>query len=135
MKLEEEYKVERSNSSGTRTGYTVEARYSYIEAISIAGQIFDTRWKHVSFEENSTGGIPSPVWCRELREHGLYTYIVAQALRWWFHAVADANGPSMCLETRLVEHCLKTTHSVEATKYIQHIGEDQSVSNIMPIEE
>jgi len=128
MELEEDYKRERGNGSGTETGYTVEARYSYNNPVQIGGQLFDNRWRQVSFEKSEIGIPSAPRYQHHVIEHGLLGYTAAQALRWWLHAQADADGVSgLCLETRLISHKISYTHKIEAIAAHNHIhGGDRS---------
>lgn len=132
MKLEEDYKLSGGNGSATYSGYSVEAKYNYHEPKSFGSQIFDKTWRRVNFDK-STNGVPS---CSSLHEeivkHGFLSYQAAQALRWWFHAAADAESfSSLCLETRIVKHEIKTSYAITALSCREHVhGEDRS--NLMP---
>jgi hypothetical protein len=105
--------VVRSGSGSGGEGYYVQARYMYSEAVVICGQLFDKRWKRVSFEP-STAGVPvhRPY---DVAKHltELMDYAAANALRWWFVANATLTNNDICLETRLVACRIK--YSYEAT--------------------
>lgn len=131
MELEEGYD-KRGTSGGTSGGtcYTVEARYNSHEPKEFGGQIFDNRWRQVNFARAAIG---VPAGNRALDwvalEHGYLGYAAAQALRWWFHAHADAEGfgGGLCLETRLVKHKYSVDYKIEPTSAHEHIhGEDRS---------
>lgn len=131
--LEPEYKRNQGHGTGTETCYTVEARHCYPDAIVIAGQIFDIRWKRAHFEESPVGVPSGPAYIhRHAKEHGMLSYQAAQALRWWIHAQGESTGTGcVCLETRLVKHQIKWSYSIEAMSAHDLVtGDDRS--NIMP---
>ncbi|MHB1952362.1 MAG: hypothetical protein ACYCOU_01320 [Sulfobacillus sp.] len=110
---------ENPNEHGTseHIGYRVEARYMGNTPIAIGPQLFDTRWRQVEFRDDAPVGIPRhPRYHRELIEHHLYNYEAAQALRWWIVAVVAAmdHMPSMFFETRLIQHSLKSSYTIDA---------------------
>lgn len=123
-----------ANGSGTETAYTVEARMEYHSPKQINGQLFDNRWRRVSFTALPAHlahmGVPGAGGMMAAKLD-LYSYTQAQALRWWFHANADATFDGICLETRLVKHSVK--YSYESTVESAHavIGSDDR-SSVMP---
>lgn len=90
----------------TLSGYTVQAKFDFDSPQVIAGRVFDNRWRTVHFNPAPEGfGVPQgDRFNEEMHKHGLYGYESAQALRWWLHAVARAEGHEYCLMTRLIEH-------------------------------
>lgn len=96
---------ERGNHHSTTTGYSVEAMHDSDSPRMVGGQLLDNRWREVTFAKDSPIGVPpTKPFTAELVTHGLYDYEAAQALRWWFHAVANYEGNEYCLKTRLIEH-------------------------------
>jgi hypothetical protein len=82
----------------------------------VSGQIVDSVWRPINYENRSDHfGIPAGYFDKKLTEHHLLSLAQAEAIRWWFIANADAEGPakSLCLETRLQEYSLQITHSVK----------------------
>ena len=116
ISLEEDYKTIKSKGSSTSTGYTIEARFHVREPEKIGRQIYDKDWRQVEFDRSAIGVPISTSYHRELLEHGLLSYSVAQSLRWWFHAQAEIEcvGGAPGLQTRLVQHRLTFEHKVEA---------------------
>lgn len=115
-----------SSGNGTLVGYSVEARSTFTSPTSINGQLFDERWAHVRFNDNSPIGVPrGPIWSIQwLAICGLYDYPAAQALRWWFHASAEHN---LCIETRIVKHNIKYSYdSARVSDHCVITGEDRS---------
>lgn len=116
----------RGSTSGTTTGYSVEARYTYHEPKVVAGALLDNRWRELHFPEGQPG---VPAVCRhhtELLHTRLMEYQAAQALRWWFLANAAADGftGTLCVETRLVEHSVEYTSKTQALKAVAYIGSE-----------
>lgn len=116
-----------SRGSGTETGYKVEARYNFNQAVKISDFIIDNRWRQIDFPK-ATNGVPqAPFYQRHTLEHGYLSYAAAQALRWWLHAEAESDGGGLCLETRIVKY--KIAHSYEITRVAEHMrigGDDRS---------
>ena len=114
--LERDYNTVKSQGSSTSTGYTIEARFHVREPEKIGRQIYDKDWRQVEFDRSAIGVPISTSYHRELLEHGLLSYSVAQSLRWWFHAQAEIEcvGGAPGLQTRLVQHRLTFEHKVEA---------------------
>jgi hypothetical protein len=116
LPIEEDYKTTKSKGSAALTGYTVEARFFMRESEKIRQQIYDEQWRQVEFDLSANSIPMSPVHHHELLEHGLLSYSAAQALRWWFHAIAEIEcvGGAPGLQTRLVQHRLTLEHDVTA---------------------
>ena len=133
FELEPDYQTKRGSGSGEETAYCVEARFQFPEPQLICGQLFDNRWRRVSFQKDAAG-VPSndSYFAPRVALTGLYSYQSAQALRWWFHAQAAAeNYSAFCVQSRLVEHKIKYTYETTATSAHCVVGgEDRS--NIMP---
>lgn len=134
---EQEYPKNVGRGTGNRVGYTVEARYMYSEPIKIIDALYDQRWKKVYIKTKDNNGkevplVPMGRFDKEIEEHGLMGYSSAQAMRWLFHAIADASpGGSYCLETKIVEHELKTTYECNAISE-HHIIAGYDRSNRIP---
>lgn len=119
----------RKGGSGnsSKKGWAVEAR-SVKDPVSMGGQIFAEKWRRVQFDE-CPFGVPSPKWGAS--HHGLLGYAQAQALRWWLHAASEEDRIFSALETRLIQHELIETYTINAVSDHAHIGfEDRS--SIMP---
>ena len=118
MNLEDDYDKRGGGGSSTETAYTVEARVNYPRPASIAGQIFDLRWRRVLFQKTAPDiGVPDAPSHKTLTlEHGMLSYEAAQALRWWFHAAAGHDLGMVCLETRLVSHKIVSTYEINAVE-------------------
>lgn len=132
MKLEENYKTDRGNGSGTTIGYSIEAR-STSKPTLILGNMIGEKWTRLEFQRGEKG-VPIPG-CYDgsgqLAKLGLFSYSSAQAIRWWFHAASendfinDVESPLRSLrailprpwgvETRLVKHEVKYQYTVTAT--------------------
>ena len=119
MELEPEYKKDRGSGNGTETAFTVEARYNYINPIQIGDQIFDNRWREVSFRESLVGVPNNRRTLMPTIAHGMLGYAAAQALRWWLHAVAEATHGSYNLETRIVSFKITYSHKIEAVDVLE----------------
>ena len=105
-----------TNGESTIIGYRPEVRSSYSRPVMASGQIVDAVWRPIEYTRNQTLiGIPQGYFDAKLTEHGLLGLAQAEAIRWWFIASAEAEGPtgSMCLETRLQKYKLTITHKVE----------------------
>jgi len=124
LNTEEQAKPEFPDECGrhhsTTTGYDVEAMHDSDGPRMIGGQLFDNRWRKVSFAQvQPPFGVPATKpFTAELVTHGLYDYEAAQALRWWFHAVANHEGKEYCLKTRLVAHTVVRETVVTAVKAV-----------------
>lgn len=133
MEKESEYPKDGQSHSGTTNGYSVQARYNYPEPKQFGDIILHREWKTIYFPKSNTIGVPtgnSLDWAAN--QLGLLSYPAAQALRWWFHANAEAEIlGSLCLETRIVKH--KVEYSIKEQKVSDHqyIGGDDR-SNILP---
>lgn len=126
-----EYPKSGSSGNGRTVGYTVEARYTGIghDHVVIAGTTYTDRWKRV-YAEKSPIGVPGhsrfEPW---LAQSGLMNYAAAQAIRWWFHAIAEVDFNNLCLETKIVKH--EVEYSYKETAISEHAfvgGEDRSSS-------
>ena len=121
--------MSESSQNGTTHGYYVEAMSASHWPERVGKQIFDTRWRRVSFDEAAVG-VPIARPClRPIMElAGVYSYEAAQALRWWFHAASEKG---ICLRSRIVKCSVK--YSVEVERQSEHceIGGDDR-SNFMP---
>ena len=104
-----------SSGSGEIIGWKVEARYVCDGAVVINEQIFDGKWRHVSFQKAPMGVSIGPLYHAPwLSLTGCYSYEAAQALRWWFYANRERGGMGMlCLETRLVRHRIVYSYDVK----------------------
>lgn len=138
MQLEEGYKTDRGNGSGTTIGYSVEAR-STAKPTLVLGNMIGEKWTRISFSRGEKG-VPIPgCWdgSGQLEKLGLFSYESAQAMRWWFLAAAEDSFvnddlpirilmPSpWCLETRLVRHEIKyqyTVTAVSACEFVDNPG-------------
>lgn len=126
MELEQDYERKRGSGNGTETAYMVEARYTTDYPIQIGGQLFDNRWREVKFQESLIGVPRCANYQKQTIEHNLLGFSAAQALRWWLHAVADAEGiGGLCLETRIVSYRITYSYNIEAIEALD------CVNNIM----
>lgn len=130
----DDFPRKRTSGNGGVIAYSVEARYAYPDAKVFAGNLLDARWRTVQFEKAMPPvGVPvgrsynSP-W---LQQTGLFEYQAAQALRWWFLAIAEAEFSCGCIETRLIEHKIEYSYASTANKPVALVGGDDR-SNIMP---
>lgn len=134
MQLEEGYKTDRGNGSGTTIGYSVEAR-STSQPTFILGNMIGEKWTRLSFSRGKKG-VPVPgCWdsSGQLKKLGLFSYESAQALRWWFLAAAEnefVNDATPIrlprphpwrLETRLVRHEVKYQYTVTAVSTCEFV--------------
>ena len=138
MQLEEGYKTDRGNGSGTTIGYSVEAR-SLSKPTFVLGNMIGEKWTRISFSRGEKG-VPVPgCWdgSGQLEKLGLFSYESAQALRWWFLAAAENDFVNAAatpyapirlpiprpwdLETRLVRHEVKYQYAVTATSACEFV--------------
>jgi hypothetical protein len=123
------------SGSGTEIGYSVEARYNYPSPKAFGDIILDDRWRTVHFPEGKTGVPAGPIYYTHTRAQGLFGYSAAQALRWWLHALADAEIlGGLCIETRLVKHEINYSNQTTIIAAQAYIGGDDR-SNTMPPKE
>lgn len=106
-----------SNSESRVDGFRVEVRTCYHTPHMAAGQIIDAEWRtlQVKFGDDVMGiQCPDGPWTRRLKDHGLMTRNQAEAIRFWFLSIAEAERVSgaLCIETRLVRHRLTETVTV-----------------------
>lgn len=126
--IESEFPKKGTSGSGTDTGYTVEARYTGSQgSVVIDGVIYTAKWTRLHPKESPIGVPPHHRYSAWLRQCGLMSYPAAQAIRWWFHAIADVDFKNLCLETRIIKHKVEYSFSEEAVS--EHCivgGEDRS---------
>lgn len=124
----------KSHGSGNATdiGYKVEVRTSY-HSPTVIGQgddalVIDTFWRQLHIREGSTPfGVNIPVrrsWGRSILDHGLLTYVAAEAHRWAFLAYLEATqtAGTLCIETRLVEVECKTSYALTEKGVTEPLG-------------
>lgn len=130
---ENEYPKKGQSQSGTNHAYSVQARYDYPEPKVFGDIILHKEWKTIYFPKSRDVGVPTGNaldWAGN--QMGLMSYQAAQALRWWFHANAEAEIlGSLCLETRIVKHKVEYSIKEEAISDHEYIGGDDR-SNVMP---
>ena len=114
-----EFPSKRGNHHSTTKGYSVQAMFAFDSPRMIAGQIFDNRWREVSYQESVIGVPAASRFTACILQHGLFDYEAAQALRWWLHAVARHEGNEYCLRTRLVEHSIVGETTVTAERVFE----------------
>ncbi|MDN7413448.1 hypothetical protein QZM42_33525 [Burkholderia vietnamiensis] len=126
-----EFPKKGTSGHGTTIGYTVEARHTARDHVVIAGVVYTDKWKRLNPDRASIGVPAHGMFEPWLAQCGLMNYPAAQAIRWWFHAIAEADFHNLCLETRIVKHQVK--YSYEETSVSEHafIGSDDR-SNSMP---
>ena len=110
--------------SGVTSGYTVEARWNYPSPKAFGQIILDREWRTIPFAEGQHG-VPQKTnhWDGSffLRQFGLYTFPVAEALRWWFIAEANSDSiGSLCLETRIVEHRVRYSSTADRAEPLSY---------------
>ena len=127
-----EFPRKESSHNGTNIGYTVEVRYTGHKPAIINDMVLGKEWQRPKFDavQPPIPGVPTArPWNAALFSMlGLYDYSAAEALRWWFHANADATGiGAMCVESRIVAHRVKYSMSEEAISEHSIIsGEDRT---------
>ena len=109
-----EIPVTLSQGGSSENAYYVEARRDVPEMI--AGQIISQDWKRLTFPEGPIG-VPMASKHALCGYFGYYSYHAAEALRYWFLAVADDHGMT---ETRLVEVKIEITHHITKTGNLIH---------------
>lgn len=117
-----------TSGSGTTHAYSVEARYMFSTPKKFGDTLLDQRWQRLHFVPSHIGVPDGPAWNHGPRACGLLGYSAAQALRWWFHAVADTDMMGgLCLETRIIKHAVQYSHSETAeSAHMVISGEDRS---------
>lgn len=93
-------KVETSHS--TSRVFKVEARVRpnlLVTPVDTGTQILDERWRQIRVEQGPIG-VPSLVWCAEMKQRGYLSYESAMALAYWFLAGIEQSS----VEVRLVEY-------------------------------
>lgn len=100
----------RGNSTGSF--YKVEVRTSYHSPTVIGtgrdAFVIDHCWRYLPIVRGATQwgiNIPMRQWDGDAADHGLFSYLVAEAHRWAFLAFLDAHqaAGALCIQTRLVE--------------------------------
>jgi hypothetical protein len=125
--LDENYQRDIAHGTSSRPAYFVEARMNYSEPMMIGKQIFDNRWRRVTFDRGEIGVPAHRPFEHRMDEHQLLTYPASQALRWWLHAAAEVDFKGTCLESRLVRVHVSESYKIEAVSTHEHIqGEDRS---------
>lgn len=126
-----EFPKKGASGHGTTVGFTVEARHTAGDHVVIAGVVYTGKWKRLHPDKASIGVPAHGMFEPWLSQCGLMNYPAAQAIRWWFHAIAEAELRNICLETRIVKHQVK--YSYEETSVSEHafIGKEDR-SNSMP---
>ncbi len=123
--VKSEFPKNGSSGRGTTHGYTVEARHNYPDPVAIGRQIFDNRWREVHYQEGHPGVPTRKASPHDAGSYHTFDFAGAQALRWWFHAEAEASPEwGVCLETRLVRHEITYEYSVKAVSAHEHTGGD-----------
>lgn len=122
--LEEGYVTDTAHGSSTERAYSVEARLNYHTPEVIGKQIFDNRWRKVRFDRAEVC-VPAAPLFSHADKHELLMHSAAQALRWWLHAAADAEHKGYCLQTRLIEHSIGTTHNIIAKGFVSPYPPDK----------
>lgn len=110
-----------SNGSTRMKGYRPEVRTSYHAPSMHCGQIVDSQWRPIEYVNRfDQTGIPAGYFDKKLNEHGLLSFSVAQAIRWWFISGADAERAigSICLETRLQSYDLVIEYKVTVAEAV-----------------
>lgn len=127
IETQTEFPKKGQSGHGSTAGYSVEARHTSGDHAVIAGVVYTKEWKRLH-PEQAPIGVPAhgrfETW---LGQCGLMSYPAAQAIRWWFHAIAEQEFKNICLETRIVKHQVK--YSYEETSTSEHAligGEDRS---------
>jgi len=115
----DEFPDKGESGSGSTVGYSVEARYAYYKPLPITEDFtLDLRWRRIPINTRGPIGVPDRnAWHGDAIRYGLHSWEAAQALRWWFLADLETqrNLSTMCVETRIVEHKITYSFSVEAT--------------------
>ncbi|MBR8182114.1 hypothetical protein KDW54_06850 [Burkholderia ambifaria] len=128
-----EFPKSGQSGNGRTTGYSVEARFvtTSQDHVVINGVIYTDRWKRVHVDQGPVGVPPHGRFESWLDQCLLMNYPAAQAIRWWFHALAEADFHNICLETRIVKHEVEYSYKERAVSEHALVGgEDRS--NIMP---
>lgn len=131
MSDSQEFKSHGMSQSGSQNGYSVEARYNFPDPIQIGKQLFDNRWRKVTFESCQHGVPSNNRYDFALQLTGLLSYPAAQALRWWLHAEAEALGVGgLCLETRIIQHKVAYNIKADPVEAVMPIGGDDRSNSI-----
>jgi hypothetical protein len=128
-----EFPREGCSGSGSEVGYSIEFRVlGNAPPVIVAGKIIDAVWRLFKPEAASHGVPACHPYYRHTVDRGLMSYPAAQAIRWWVHAVADAEqiGGGLRLESRIVKHLIKYTHAEEVVSAHALVGGDDRSSLI-----
>lgn len=103
------------NGSSTGTFYQVEIRSTSTMPTVVGDRgatipfVIDNYWRALPIMRGATAwGVNIPIcsWDGEIADHGLVSYVAAEAHRWAFLAALEAGvggaGGALCIETRLV---------------------------------
>ena len=123
-----EFPYQKQSCTGDQRAYSVEARFVGKGVGSIAGQTFTAEWQKINFEQHPMGVPTAHRYEFAAPYFGLMTYQAAQALRWWFHAIAEHERLDMCYETRIVEHRVKYSLEEEAIAAYNVMGCSDALS-------
>jgi hypothetical protein len=127
-----EFPRKGASHNGTSEGYSIEVRYTGHRPQEVCGMILGKEWQPLKvLQTQQPFGVPiaRPWNERIFGMLGLYDYAAAQAMRWWFHANAEATpaAGAMGVESRLVAHKVQFSVSEEAIYAHQYISaEDRS---------
>jgi hypothetical protein len=93
--------------------------------------LLDQRWQRLRFVTSHIGVPDGLSYNYAARACGLLGYSAAQALRWWFHAQADAETfGGLGLETRIIKHHVEYSYKEIAES--AHVLIGNHCSGIMP---
>jgi hypothetical protein len=84
----QEFPKKGQSGSGTAIGYSVEARHTARDHAVIGGIVYTDKWKRVHPDKTAFGVPSHSSFDRWLEQCSLMNYQAAQAIRWWFHAIA-----------------------------------------------
>lgn len=122
-----EFPKKGQSGNGTTHGYTVEARYTAGDHVVINGVVYTDKWKQVNPDRAAIGVPTHRPFESWLHQCNLMNYPAAQAIRWWFHAIAEQDFHNICLETRLIKHEIKYSYSeTDVSEHCLITGEDRS---------
>lgn len=127
-----EFPRKGQSQNGTSTGYSIEVRTSAKQPTQIGTMLLGHEWQRLKVDQvQPPFGVPiARPWNERIFSMlGLYDYAAAQALRWWFHASAEATpyAGAMCLESRIIAHTVKYAISEEAvSEHMQIQGDDRT---------
>jgi hypothetical protein len=116
----------KSTRSGTMMGYHVEARAALglDRSFTVGDTTVTSHWRRIQCNYG-TPGVPigkvpfEPV----LAMADLVDYSCAQAMRWWFVALAEYFNKSV--DTRIVEHSITWSCNSEPTRTLDEVTSEQ----------